>query len=154
MRYPVNIPSLEARDVVFDTGGFGRSMLVVDGQPLSSSKKIFTVSRPGEQPLLVHLKSRFLDPVPNLEVDGALIQIAPALKSYQYLWCALPLVLLFVGGALGGAIGGAATAANIAVFRSVANTAARYVVTGLISIASLVAFVAVAAPVALLFGRS
>jgi len=55
------------------------------------------------------------------------------LTWYQHAWTALPLVLIFLGGAVGGAIGGAAWAANHQVFRRTRDPVLRYVFTGLTS---------------------
>jgi hypothetical protein len=153
MLYPVTIPALAGRFVAFDTGGLGKSTLVVDGTRYPSVKKTFTVPRPGQSPLAVKVKGRFFDPVPNLEVDGSIVEIAPALSWYQYAWCALPLILVALGGAIGGAIGGLAMGVNVSIFRSSNAALAKYALTALVAVAAVVGYIAIAGPIALMFNR-
>jgi len=60
---------------------------------------------------------------------------------YQQVWLALPFALVAVGGAIGGACGGAAWAINQRVFRNTEHPVLRYVWTGMISAAAVVAYV-------------
>lgn len=69
----------------------------------------------------------------------------PKVTWFEKVWLALPLALLVVGGAIGGACGGAAWAINQQVFKKTENPVLRYVWTGLISIASILAYVLLAA---------
>jgi len=67
----------------------------------------------------------------------------------------LPLALIAVGGAIGGACGGAAWAVNQQVFRKTENPVLKYVWTGLISLAAVVAYVVIASVViSLIRGKS
>jgi len=68
----------------------------------------------------------------------------PKLAWYQHVWLALPLALIAVGGAVGGACGGAAWAINQSVFRKTEHPVLRYVLTGLISAAAVVAYLVLA----------
>ncbi len=76
----------------------------------------------------------------------------PKLEWYQHVWLGLPILLVFVGGAIGGACGGAAWAVNRAVFQKTKHPVLRYVWTGLISAAAFVAYVFLAVFVLALFG--
>ena len=69
----------------------------------------------------------------------------PKLAWYQHIWLALPFALVAVGGAIGGACGGAAWAINQSVFRKTEHPVLRYVWTGLISAAAVVAYMILAA---------
>jgi hypothetical protein len=62
------------------------------------------------------------------------------LAWYDQLWLALPIGLVAVGGAIGGACGGAAWGINQKVFRATKHPVLRYVWTGLISVAAVVAY--------------
>lgn len=75
---------------------------------------------------------------------GEVTPAAVPLAWYDQAWIALPFVLVVVGGAIGGACGGAAWAVNRKVFGAIANPALRYAATGLISLASVVAYLALA----------
>jgi hypothetical protein len=61
-----------------------------------------------------------------------------SLQWYEQIWVALPLVLIAFGGAIGGGCGGAAWAVNRAVFKKLENPVLKYLVTALISGASVV----------------
>ena len=65
------------------------------------------------------------------------------LAWYEHVWTALTLCLLLVGGAIGGAIGGATWVLNRAVFQKVERPVLRYLLTGLISAAAVVAWLIV-----------
>ena len=68
----------------------------------------------------------------------------PKLAWYEHAWTALPLCLVAVGGAIGGGIGGAAWVVNRVVFQKVRQPVLRYVFTGLISAAAVVAWLVLA----------
>jgi hypothetical protein len=144
VKYPLRIPALAGSDVALDSSGFWRSTLTVDGRVYKSRRKVFTVERPGRPPLEVRLKARLFDPVPNLEVDGEVVQVVPALQWYEYVWCCLPLALLPLGGALGGAIGGATSVVNVTAFRSVQHPLGRYALAGAITFGAFAAFLLLA----------
>jgi hypothetical protein len=65
----------------------------------------------------------------------------PKLAWYQHVWLALPFALVAVGGAIGGACGGTAWAINQKVFQKTEHPVLRYVWTGLISAAAVVAYI-------------
>lgn len=71
------------------------------------------------------------------------------LEWYEHIWCALPLCLVAIGGAIGGGCGGVAWAFNRQVFQKLTNPVFRYLVTGLISAAAFGSYLALAI---LLFG--
>lgn len=65
----------------------------------------------------------------------------PKLAWYQHGWLAMPLALIFVGGALGGLCGGAAWGLNRVVFEKAEHPIFRYVWTGLITVAAFFVWV-------------
>ena len=77
----------------------------------------------------------------------------PKLLWYQYVWLGLPFGLVAVGGAIGGACGGAAWAINQKVFQKTEHPVLRYVWTGLISAAAVVAYIVLAAVFMSLFKK-
>jgi len=62
------------------------------------------------------------------------------LNWYEYAWAALPLILAPVGGLVGGLCGGGAAALNIYLFCRKLRPATKFVVTGVISIAAVIAY--------------
>jgi len=55
------------------------------------------------------------------------------------------MLLVFMGGAIGGACGGAAWALNQQIFQKTSHPVLRYVWTGIISVAALLAYLVLAA---------
>jgi len=89
-------------------------------------------------------------PLPVTSAPGPITPLKPLnakpnLTWYQYVWIALPLLLIAVGGAIGGACGGAACAINRTVFLKTSNPVLKYVWTGIISAAAFIAWLIVAA---------
>jgi len=80
------------------------------------------------------------------EGGGAGPSAAPQAKLawYEQLWIALPIGLVAVGGAIGGACGGAAWGVNQKIFRATKHPVLRYVLTGLVSVAAVIAYFALA----------
>lgn len=62
------------------------------------------------------------------------------LNWYGYAWAMLPLILAPVGGLVGGLCGGGAVAFNIYLFGRKLRPATKYVVTGVISIGAVIAY--------------
>jgi hypothetical protein len=60
------------------------------------------------------------------------------------LWSGVPLLLLFVGGALGGILGGVAVTLNVRILRSDMNGIQRYGATAFVSLVSFGMYVAIA----------
>ncbi|HZI32325.1 MAG TPA: hypothetical protein VFF11_08275, partial [Candidatus Binatia bacterium] len=75
------------------------------------------------------------------------------LEWYEHIWCALPLCLVAIGGAIGGGCGGLAWACNRQVFQKMTNPVLCYFVTGLISVAAFGAYLVVAVLFVMLFHR-
>jgi hypothetical protein len=87
-------------------------------------------------------KPRFLGlDVPQLVLDGKVLQLVEPLRAYEMLWSALPVILVFVGGALGAIVGLAGLSMNARVFRSRLHRVAKYAVTAAISLATAVCYV-------------
>ena len=76
------------------------------------------------------LKNRLLDAIPLLIINGNKIEIIRSLKWYEYLWIAIPAVLLFIGGAIGAFLGTVGTLTNSLIFRKFNSKIAKYLLTG------------------------
>ncbi len=92
----------------------------------------------------MRLKTNIADPIPLVILRGQPIRLARAFAWHEYAWIGIPILLLFVGGALGGAIGGLATYTNSHILRSGRSRASRYALTGLVTLSSVVVFFVVA----------
>lgn len=71
-------------------------------------------------------KTSFPDLVPKLEINGIENQIVEKLKWFQYLIGGLPILLLFLGGALGGGIGALGAIINFNIFRKDGTEFSKY----------------------------
>lgn len=91
--------------------------------------------------------------VPKLKVDGDVLSLASPLKWYHWLWGGWPILLIFVGGAFGSIAGIACLIINARIFRANLNEPVKYVLTGLICIAAVLAYLFAAVSMSLLINR-
>jgi hypothetical protein len=73
-------------------------------------------------------------------VDEKVINLAEPLKWYQWIWGGLPIALVFIGGALGAITGIIGFTINTKVFRIEMNSVLKYVITGVVSALTVVAY--------------
>jgi hypothetical protein len=140
MDIPVALPGMEGQNLALRVNTFTGARLILNGQQLARQKGIFSVRSNIGDTIAMRLKGRFLDPIPNLIVGGETIQIMPPLAWYQYIWMSIPMILLFLGGAIGGLCGGLAAGFSSRIFRSDRSQGMKYALTGLISIGAFVAY--------------
>ena len=143
MQYYIPAEGFEGRQLIVETAGwFSGPRLLLDGQPASKGPKRgqLLIRRNDGVDVIAQLRGIFVDPIPQLTVDGKTIKIAEPLPWYVWLWSGLPLVLLFIGGALGGALGAVAMTINGRVFRSDMPGALKFAITGAISLVTALAF--------------
>jgi hypothetical protein len=120
---------------------FSGAKLFLDGQLVKRTGGAYAVLNDDGREVKIRLKTNLADPVPVLLLNGETVRVARRLTWYEYAWISVPILLLFVGGALGGGIGGFATYTNSHLMRSDRSPGARYLLTGAISIAAVVAFI-------------
>ena len=136
MSYPVKLPGFEGQELVVEPAGlFSGPKLLVNGQPAPKGKgrgEMFIRRNDGKDVPVV-FRNNFLD-VPALMVEGKPLDLVEPLKWYEWVWNALPIVMIFFGGALGGLIGALAVTFNLKVFRSSKNVMLKYLFTGAIGL--------------------
>jgi hypothetical protein len=141
MDIPVTLPGMEGQNLALRTAGtFAGPKLLVNGQPVAKQNGTFNLQANSGSTVAVKFKARLLDPIPNLVVGGQTIQIAPPLEWYQYLWMSVPILLVFMGGAIGGFCGGAAAFMSGHIFRSHRSEMTKYALTGMISLSAFVVY--------------
>jgi len=146
MNYPVKIEGFEGQNIEVRAAGLlsGAKLFVNDEQaPKASSRSGMTLRRNDGREVVATWRPNFLD-IPNLTIDGKAIQVAPALKWYEWIWNGLPLALIGFGGMLGGVLGAIAFGLNTRIFRSSQNALLKYGLTGAVSVAAFVVFFAIA----------
>jgi hypothetical protein len=148
----VSHPRFQQRILSVRSSGLMGPKLLLDGQLLQRHKGAYSVADDAGVTAAVKLKA-FLDPIPKVEIDGIVHEIARKLAWYEYAWAAWTLLLVPFGGALGGAFGAGATLANIHVMRTDLSVAARFAITLLISVVAVGAFFLAATMIHVLTNR-
>jgi hypothetical protein len=115
-----------------------------DLQRASEKGRPYLIPTPDGTVRRMVLKASFLDPAPKAIIDGTVVAIAKPLTWPQYALGALPLALIFFGGAIGGVIGAVGAMQNINILRSERTTTAKAGLVVAISVASLIAYLVVA----------
>jgi hypothetical protein len=143
MGYTVNIEGFEGQNIEVNIGFWGEPELLVDGVAAQKGSKRgeMILQRNDGRQVIATWKSRFLGlDVPRLNVDGKTIGFVEPLKWYQWVWGGWPLILIFIGGALGGFIGAVGCLINVRIFRTGMGNVLKYIVTGVVSVLTVVAF--------------
>lgn len=73
--------------------------------------------------------------VPQVEIDGKLIDLVKPLAWQQWIFAASPLVILFLGGALGVALAFIGVYTNLKIFRSERDDMQKYIFSAVITMA-------------------
>ena len=135
MRVPLGIDGVSGSLEVETAGWFRPARLFIDGQPAPKGPKRnrYLITRDDGIQVMLQLKQVFIDPVPQVLLDGEVIQLVEPLSVFQWIWSALPIILIFFGGAIGGGIGGAAFWINTRIFRSEMSITEQYILVGLLS---------------------
>jgi hypothetical protein len=147
MQHSIQAEGFEGRQLIVESSGWlAGPRLIIDGQPASKGPKRgqLLLRRNDGIDVVAQLRGIFVDPIPQVIIDGKPIKIAEPLPWYVWVWSGLPLVLILMGGALGGGLGAAATAINGRIFRADIHTALKFTITGLISLLATFGFFALA----------
>ncbi len=92
MIYPFEHKDFQGRNLAVSAGGFLQSAYLLENKVKINGKRArFTVKDNQGSPREIKLKMNFLDPVPKIEIDGTILQLARSLTWYEYLWMSLPI---------------------------------------------------------------
>jgi hypothetical protein len=143
---PIAYAGFEGRGLALrPTGLLKGAAILCNGQPAPKIGRTFTVNDNAGAPVTFQLKGAFFDPIPAVQVvGGPLIRLAPAFAWYEYVWIALPLALIAVGGALGAFCGIVAAYFNAQILRSQQPVALRYLFSFLVMIAAVAVWLGIA----------
>ena len=145
MEYRVSHPFFERQQLAVRTAGlFKGAVLLLDGQPMKAKRGKYVIKNDVGDDTSVRIDAVFIDPIPVIKIGTEAVRLAPALSWYEYAWIGIPVLLVFVGGALGGGLGVAAGYSNSRIFRSDRGTGTKYLLTGITTVAALVAFLVLA----------
>lgn len=156
MNHPLNLEGFEGQTLEVKTGGlFGGAQLVLNGQPAPKGPKRGQVllRRTDGREVIATWKPQALGlDVPRLEVDGKRINVVEPLKWYEWVWSGLPILLIFVGGAIGAVAGIVAFGVNTQIFRSARSTALKFLLTAAVSALAVVVYVVLATLLSIAMG--
>lgn len=143
MSYLANIEGFEGQKIETRVSFWTGAKLFVNGVPAPRGLRRgeMILQRNDGRQVYARWKPQILGlDVPQLIIDGKTINFADPLKWYQWVWSALPILLVFFGGLLGGVAGVVAFSINTGIFRSTMNGTVKYVVTGVVSILAVVIY--------------
>ena len=158
MTYPLKIDGFENQDIQYISNGINASaQILVNGEPPIASKngeRWLLTRDDGETVQAFFHRRNIFSNAQALEVDGKAYwpEGISRMEWYQYLWCGIPLVLLFIGGAIGGIFGAIGMFANTRIFyKDEMQPTLKYILTLGISIGVIVLYFVVALIISLLF---
>jgi hypothetical protein len=145
MQIEVTHPQFRTQKLAVEAAGwFAGPKLLVNGAAVKKQKGRFTVRSDAGQDTTIELKYNVLDPIPKIKIAGDATAVAPPLQWYEYAWIGIPVLLIFVGGAIGGFVGALGAVASGRVFRSEHSTPVKYGLSALITLGAFIAFVILA----------
>jgi len=119
MDYPLPLPGHSNLNLSLRLGGFlTGAKILKDGVPLKRSKAVVLVPLADGSSLELKIKVGFDLCTPKVLFAGQEIEVLPPLPAVWVVWAYLPLVLIFIGGAIGGLCGGVAAAGTLSALRS------------------------------------
>lgn len=153
MDHELEAPEIKGRQLAYSSSVWTGTRLFLDGQRVKLKRGEAEVIDADGKTHRIRVRTRPLDPSPTFNINDRTVETATPLAWYEYVWCALPGLLLFIGGLLGGAIGGGAAYLNIHLFRTKETGVKRYVLTGLVSAGAFALFFVLAAAFSIALGR-
>lgn len=156
MSYRAAIPGLEGQDVQVQVSFWSGPKLLINGQlaPKGRTRGEMLLQRnDGTQATASWRPQMFGVDVPQLAVDGKVVQVVEPLKWYQWVWIGLPILLVFGGGALGALAGAIGLTISAKIMRQPLNGVVKYALTGLVTVLAGVVYLAAALLFAMLMQR-
>jgi len=156
MGYKANIEGFDGQNIEVKVSFWSGPKLLVNGQPAPKGNKRgeMLLQRNDGRQVIATWKPQLLGlDVPQLIVDGKQVNLVEPLKWYQWVWGGLPILLVFIGGALGAIAGLVGFSINAKVFRMELNDFLKYAVAGIVSVLAVVFYFIAAVFFSMLIGR-
>jgi hypothetical protein len=156
MSYTASIEGFENQNIEVAVSFWSGPKLLVNGEPAQKGSKRgeMILQRADGKQVSVSWKQQVLGlDVPQLIVDGKTTNLVEPLKWYQLVWGGLPILLVFVGGAIGAVVGLIGFSINTKIFRTKINGALKYLASGAVSVLSVIAYFIAALILSMLIGR-
>lgn len=122
METTIKLPETTSPDIKFNIAFNGKVKVYVNGNEIKRSKekgKPYLIPMTDGSVGKIFLKRGFVDNVPKVLYNNKEILLVEKLEWYEYAICALPLLLLFLGGAIGALFGALGTVINLNIFRNI-----------------------------------
>ncbi len=147
MSYTLKIEGFEGQNIEARVGFWAGPKLMINGAPAPKGPRRgeMVLQRNDGRQVIASWKPQVMGlDVPQLVVDGKAVSLAAPLKWYQWVWSALPILLVFWGGLIGAIAGVIAFSINTSIFRSRLNEILKYVITAVISIIAALVYLFIA----------
>jgi hypothetical protein len=132
MGYKVKAEGFEGQDIEIIVSFWTGTKLLVNGEKAEKGPKRgqMLLKRNDGKEVIAILKQQLLGvDVPQIEIDGKLIELVKPLTWQQWLFAGSPVVVLLLGGTLGGAIAMIGVFLNVKLFRSEISDVLKYVLS-------------------------
>ena len=142
MAKPLLLEGFEGQNIEVVPAGFiTPAKLLVDWLPAPKGKNSGEnrLVRNDGREVVVKWKPQLLD-MPKLVIDGKTIDIVKPLHLYEWIWCALPIILILTSRAFAGFLGIIAYIINSKVYRSDLNGWKKFGLTLLVSLVTALAY--------------
>ena len=141
MELALEVPEFLGRGLAVRAAGwFSGPRLLLDGSVVKGKRGRYMVRDNRGRDVAIRLISNHIDPIPKVTVEDRPIPLARALEWYEYVWMGLPILLAWHGGLLGALCGFGAIQVSSRIFRGEGGKGKQFLLTGLVSLASVVAF--------------
>ena len=129
---PIVLEGFTSRAISLKPRGFlaFTPKLLLDGLPVKRTGYGYLIRNDAGKVIEFRLRPRFLDPAPDLVLEGNRVVLVPQLKFYEYAWVCLSLPMIFYGGLLGSFCSVSAIHINFTSFRTVRSPMKKYLLTG------------------------
>ncbi|MDC1106097.1 hypothetical protein OAT16_05285 [Prolixibacteraceae bacterium] len=142
MEYKINLPEMENADLKLTVPFWGKARIFLNDREIEKDNGVYKIFYGGNE-ASVTLKANFLDPVPTLLVNDKSLSLVEPIKWYEYVWSALPVILIFQGGFMGALLGITTFRFNTNVFRADKSVFMKYLLTLGLNLLCGIAFFAI-----------
>jgi len=143
MGYKVNAEGFEGQDIEIVVSFWTGTKLLVNGEKAGKGPKRgqLLLKRNDGKEVIAMLKQKMLGlDVPQIEIDGKIIDLSKPLTWQQWLFAGSPVVVLFLGGALGAAIAIVGIYLNVKIFRSELSDVLKYILSIVVTASLIVGY--------------
>ena len=105
MKFKLEIPEFEENDIILYINFFGHKKIAVDGIFLRQVNGLYNIKKHDGQNIPIHLRQRWFELFPHIEVGLHRIDVVAPLRWYEYAGVCLPLLLIYFSPFFGGLFG-------------------------------------------------